>query len=211
MEVDAREVVESQFGRVRAYLVELLLSNPTPNAQGIYSHTVDVNPNAIVIFSTGASVASDPSGVVHSAAETVAIRDSSQNVWDPFLQVSSMSLVIRGEDPEDHGDRRFPRHGPEAEGGFTADVVEVWSLPANHAAERHDTVETARSGGPARGLRQLPGAGHSEHLGLRRTVLTKGLLRAGEQTVRDVGIEARHDHGDSHPGRIQGSLRLMDG
>ena len=55
-------------------------------------HTITEDLDAIVFFSTGSSSASDPVGVVHSADQMVTARDQSQNVWDPFLQIATMSL-----------------------------------------------------------------------------------------------------------------------
>lgn len=55
-------------------------------------HSLTEDLDVLVVFASGASSATDPASLVFAPEDMVANRDGSTNVWDPFLNVSSMSL-----------------------------------------------------------------------------------------------------------------------
>ena len=76
-----------------------------------------------------------------------------------------------------------------------ADVVEVWSLPADDAAKRDHGVESSGFRDGASRLRDLVGAGDGKFLdvGRRRTGLHQRGARAAGQLGRDPVVEPRDD------------------
>lgn len=57
-------------------------------------HSVTETLDVLVVFASAPSDSSDPGGLTWLPAEILAGKDPTRNVWDPFLQVSTMSLGV---------------------------------------------------------------------------------------------------------------------
>src|SRR5881394_789281 len=102
---------------------------------------------------------------------------------------------IGGHDAEAHRDAVRERDVAQPARRFARDILEMRRLAPDHAAERHDRVETLAR---RRGLgqhRQLERAGRPGDLdvGIRDPALAQRLARAVEQLRGDVLVKATDD------------------